>query len=106
MVSINHLGDWGTQFGKLYVAMKMFGADLPENPGISDLVGIYVKLHAAIETNPALEDEARAAFKRLEKKDPEVTAVWKKCIEISMKEFNSLYSKLDVKFDHVWGESF
>jgi len=106
MISINHLGDWGTQFGKLYVAMKLYGADLPKDPGISDLVAIYVKLHAAIETNPALEDDARAAFKLLEKKNPEVTAVWKKCIEISMKEFNSLYAKLDVKFDHVWGESF
>lgn len=106
MVSINHLGDWGTQFGKLYVAMKLYGNELPPNPGIRDLVELYVKLHAAIETKPELEDEARAAFKRLEEKDPEVTAVWKKCIEISMKEFNALYEKLDVKFDHVWGESF
>jgi len=106
MVSINHLGDWGTQFGKLYVAMKMFGDELPPEPGIQDLVAIYVKFHAAIETDSSLEDAGRAAFKRLENKDPEVTAVWKKCIEISMLEFNSLYAKLDVKFDHVWGESF
>lgn len=106
MVSINHLGDWGTQFGKLYVAMKLYGSELPPTPGIRDLVELYVKLHAAIEKDPALEDQAREAFKRLEAKDPEVTAVWKKCIEISMKEFNALYAKLDVKFDHVWGESF
>lgn len=105
MISINHLGDWGTQFGKLFVAMKLYGNELPREPGIQDLVAIYVKLHAAIETDPALEDQARAAFKRLEGKDPEVTAVWKKCIEISMREFNALYAKLDVKFDHVWGES-
>jgi arginyl-tRNA synthetase len=106
MVSINHLGDWGTQFGKLYVAMSMYGAELPSEPGIQDLVAIYVKFHAAIEADPSLEDAGRAAFKRLENKDPEVTAVWKRCIEISMREFNALYAKLDVKFDHVWGESF
>ncbi len=105
MISINHLGDWGTQFGKLYVAMKLFGSELPKDPGIMDLVGIYVKFHEAIEKDPTLEDQARAAFKKLEENDPEVTASWKKCIDISMKEFNRLYSKFDVKFDHIWGES-
>jgi arginyl-tRNA synthetase len=106
MVSINHLGDWGTQFGKLFVAAKLYAGDLPSDPKIADLVKIYVKLHEAIEKDPTLEDQARDAFKRLEKKDPEVTAAWKRFIEISMKEFNSLYAKLDVKFDHIWGESF
>jgi arginyl-tRNA synthetase len=106
MVSINHLGDWGTQFGKLYVAMQMFGDELPSAPKIADLVKIYVKFHDAATTRPELEDQARDAFKRLEQGDAEVTANWKKCIEISMREFNSLYSKLDVSFDHVWGESF
>jgi len=105
IISINHLGDWGTQFGKLYVAMKLFGADLPPEPGINDLVGIYVKFHEAIEKDPSLEDQAREAFRRLEHKDPEVTASWKKCIDISMKEFERLYGKLDVHFDHYWGES-
>lgn len=106
MVSINHLGDWGTQFGKLYVALKMFEADLPAEPKINDLVKIYVKLHEAIEKDPAIEDQARAAFKRLEQRDPDVVASWKRCLEISMKEFNRLYDSLDVKFDHIWGESF
>jgi arginyl-tRNA synthetase len=106
MVSINHLGDWGTQFGKLYVAHELYGKELPAEPGIADLVKIYVKLHEAIEKDPTLEDRARAAFKRLEQRDPEVVANWKKCIEISMREFNALYAKLDVHFDHIWGESF
>ncbi|MBC7385344.1 MAG: arginine--tRNA ligase, partial [Cryobacterium sp.] len=106
MVSINHVGDWGTQFGKLYVATEMYGADLPADPKIVDLVKIYVKFHEAVKDDPTLEDRARAAFKRLEQRDPIVVANWEKCIEISMKEFNALYAKLDVKFDHVWGESF
>ncbi len=106
MVSINHLGDWGTQFGKLYVAFEMYGSELPAEPKIADLVQIYVKLHAAIETDKSLEDRARAAFKRLENRDPEVVANWKKCIEISMREFNAIYDKLSVKFDHFWGESY
>jgi arginyl-tRNA synthetase len=106
MVSINHLGDWGTQFGKLYVAHELYGSELPAEPGIADLVKIYVKLHEAIEKDATLEDRARAAFKRLEQRDPEVVANWKKCIEISMREFNALYAKLDVRFDHIWGESF
>ncbi|MBC7691702.1 MAG: arginine--tRNA ligase [Methylotenera sp.] len=105
VTSINHLGDWGTQYGKLSVAFKLYGADLPADPSINDLVGIYVKFHTAVETNPALEDEARAAFRRLEQDDPEMIALWKKCVEISMKEFNKLYARLNVKFDHVWGES-
>ncbi len=120
MVSINHLGDWGTQFGKLYVAFGLYGAELPTEPKIADLVKIYVKLHEAIDLEKAavsanggdakgptpLEVAARDAFRRLELREPEVVAVWKKCIEISMREFNALYAKLDVKFDHFWGESF
>lgn len=106
MISINHLGDWGTQFGKLYVAFQLYGSTLPEQPGIKDLVSIYVKLHEDIEKDPTIEDRAREAFLRLQNKDPEVTANWKKCIEISMKEFYKLYEKLDVHFDHIWGESF
>ncbi len=119
MISINHLGDWGTQFGKLYVAFELYGSELPTEPKIADLVKIYVKLHEAIDAEKAeqpkseekapataLEVRARDAFRRLELRDPEVVAVWKKCIDISMREFNALYAKLDVRFDHFWGESF
>lgn len=105
LVSINHLGDWGTQYGKLAVAFRMFGQDLPEKPSIQDLVGIYVKFHAAAETDPKLDIEAREAFLKLEKNDPEMTAMWKKCVDISLAEFIQLYDRLGLKFDHYWGES-
>ena len=105
LVTINHLGDWGTQYGKLAIAFREYGRDLPAQPTIEDLVQIYVKFHAAVESNPALEDEARQAFLKLEKGDPEMTALWKKCVEISLKEFNRLYARIGVQFDHIWGES-
>jgi len=105
LVSINHLGDWGTQYGKLAIAFREYGRDLPAEPGIDDLVAIYVKFHAAVESNPGLEDEARAAFLKLEQGDSEMTALWKKCVDISIREFERLYSRIGVKFDQIWGES-
>jgi len=105
VVSINHLGDWGTQYGKLAIAFREYGKDLPSEPSIDDLVSIYVKFHKAVETNPALEDEARQAFLKLEQGDAAMTALWKKCVDISLREFNRLYARLGVKFDHIWGES-
>lgn len=105
LVTINHLGDWGTQYGKLAIAFREYGRDLPANPSIGDLVQIYVKFHAAVETNPALEDEARQAFLKLEQGDPEMTALWRKCVDISLKEFHRLYARIGVNFDHIWGES-
>ncbi len=106
MVGINHLGDWGTQYGKLAVAFREYGQNLPADPSIEDLVQIYVKFHAEAETNPKLEDEARLAFLKLEQGDAEMTALWKKCVDISMREFERLYARLGVKFDHIWGESY
>lgn len=105
LVTINHLGDWGTQYGKLAIAFREYGKDLPANPTIEDLVQIYVKFHAAVESNPGLEDEARKAFLKLEQGDPEMTALWKKCVDISLREFDRLYARIGVKFDHIWGES-
>lgn len=105
VVSLNHLGDWGTQYGKLAVAFRMYGGSLPTEPAVADLVEIYVKFHAEAEKNPKLEDDAREAFLRLEKNDPEMTALWKKCVDISMKEFHRIYGRLNVSFDHIWGES-
>jgi arginyl-tRNA synthetase len=106
VITINHLGDWGTQYGKLATAFKYFGNDLPADPTINDLVNIYVKFHKLLEEKPELEDEARAAFARLEQKDPEMIAVWEKCVDISLKEFNALYERLGIEFDYIWGESF
>lgn len=105
MVSVNHLGDWGTQFGKLFVANEMYrGGKL--DPTYAELLEIYVRFHQDLEKKPELEDLGRAAFRRLEQKDATVTAFWKVCIDESLKVFNALYAKLDVKFDHIWGESF
>lgn len=105
VTSINHLGDWGTQYGKIAVAVKLYGDELPAEPSIEDLVRIYVKFHSEAEKRPELEDQAREAFLKLEKGDPEITALWKKCVDISMKEFSRIYSRLNVEFDHYWGES-
>jgi len=104
--TINHIGDWGTQFGKLYVANQRYRAGNPEIDRFESLVEMYVKFHQELETNPELESEGRSAFIRLEQKDPVVTAFWKSCVAISLKEFEKIYKLLNVEFDHTWGESF
>jgi len=106
----NHLGDWGTQFGKMIVAIKKWGnLDALENDPspIKTLVDLYVKFHDEAEKNPELEDEGREWFSRLEKKDSEAVAIWQKCISYSMKEFHRIYERLDINdFDTINGESF
>ena len=106
----NHLGDWGTQFGKLIIAINKWGnldeIEKSETP-IKLLVELYVKFHAEAEKDVNLEDEARASFTKLEKKDKEAIDIWKRCIEISKKEFDRIYKKLQVTpFDTMYGESF
>lgn len=110
VVRDNHLGDWGTQFGKLIVAIKKWGnledVEKSENP-IKILVDLYVKFHDEAENDKTLEDEARAWFLKLEKKDAEATDIWKRCIVLSKKEFVRIYKKLNVTpFDTEYGESF
>lgn len=110
VVRDNHLGDWGTQFGKLIVAIKKWGnideIEKSETP-IKLLVELYVKFHDEAEKEPTLEDEARASFAKLEKKDSEAIDIWKRCIDISKKEFERIYKKLNVTpFDTAYGESF
>ncbi|HWQ29592.1 MAG TPA: arginine--tRNA ligase [Negativicutes bacterium] len=106
-IKINHLGDWGTQFGKLIVAYKNWidEAALEKAP-ITELFRIYVKFHEEAEKNPALEDEARAYFKKLEDGDPEVTELWQRFKDLSLREFNEIYRDLNVEFDSYAGESF
>lgn len=105
----NHLGDWGTQFGKQIVAIKKWGDEekisQSENP-IKELVALYVKFHEEAEKEPSLEDEARAWVVRLEKGDDEAVALWKKIIDWSMIEIQSIYDLMGVKFDTYLGESF
>lgn len=106
-VSINHLGDWGTQFGKLIVAYKKWGdeATVRKDP-VNELVKLYVEFHEKAEDDPSLEDEGRAAFKALEDGDPETVEYWKWFKEESIKDFQIVYDKLGIKFDHNTGESF
>lgn len=106
-IGINHLGDWGTQFGKLIVAYKKWGnpKDLGKDP-IKHLLKIYIKFHEEAEKKPELETEARLWFNRLENKDKEATKLWKQFKELSLKEFNRLYKRLNIKFDSYAGEAF
>lgn len=107
VVRVNHLGDWGTQFGKLIVAYKEWGqAETIEQEGISELLRLYVKFHDEAETHPELEDRARGWFVKLEQGDEEAIRLWKWFVEISLNEFNKIYDLLGVSFDSYAGESF
>ncbi|MCM2323640.1 MAG: arginine--tRNA ligase [Oligoflexia bacterium] len=104
--SINHLGDWGKQYGMLSVAFRHFNIPLDQDLSMRELVDLYVRINAEAEKNPALEEEARQDFVKLEKGDPAITAFWQKCVRISLREFDRAYGRLGVRFDHIWGESF
>ncbi|MFD0678201.1 MULTISPECIES: arginine--tRNA ligase [unclassified Paenibacillus] len=106
-VGINHLGDWGTQFGKLIVAYKQWGDQAAvEAEGIDELQRLYIKFHDEADNNPELETEARLCFVRLEQGDEEALKLWKWFVEISLKEFEKMYALLGVSFDSYTGESF
>ncbi|MDD4772768.1 MAG: arginine--tRNA ligase [Eubacteriales bacterium] len=106
-VSINHLGDWGTQFGKLIVAYRKWGsAQDIETGGIDALVALYVRFHEESQKNKSLEDEARTEFTKLEHGDQSNTALWKWFIEISITEYQKTYKQLGIEFDSYKGESF
>ncbi len=106
-IGINHLGDWGTQFGKLIVAYRKWGnrADVEEKE-IDELVRLYVKFHAEAEKDESLNDAARAEFAKLEAHDEENIALWKWFIEISLREYQKTYRMLGIEFDSYNGESF
>lgn len=106
-IKINHLGDWGTQFGKLIVAYKKWGSEeaVKQNP-IQELLSLYVRFHSEAEENSELEDEARSWFRRLEDGDEEATRLWKWFREESLKEFMHIYDMLDIQFDSFNGEAF
>lgn len=105
VIGINHLGDWGTQFGKMIVAYKLWGneKDLEENP-IDYLQSLYVKFHSL--EDESLEDEARLVFKELEEGNEEYTSLWEKFKKLSLVSFDKMYKLLDVTFDYYTGESF
>lgn len=105
--SINYLGDWGTQFGKMIVAYQKWGNlnKIKEDP-INELTALYVRFHNEAENDPSLEDEAREAFRKMELKDPEYLELWRWIREESLKESAQIYDLLDVKFDSYNGEAF
>ncbi|MDY5437382.1 arginine--tRNA ligase, partial [Peptostreptococcus porci] len=106
-VRINHLGDYGTQFGKLIVAYKLWGnKEVVESSPIKELLKLYVKFQDEAEKKPEMEDEARAWFTKLENGDEEATELWSWFREESLKEFQRVYDLLDIQFDSYAGESF
>ena len=106
-IKINHLGDWGKQFGLLMVAYKKWGSKeaVEANP-IDELLKLYVRINAEIENDPALDDEGRIWFKKLEDGDPEATELWQWFRDESLVEFNRIYKLLGVEFDSLNGEAF
>ncbi len=106
VVGINHLGDWGTQFGKLIVAYRRFGepALLADDP-VHYLYRLYVRFHQEAEKAPELEDEARQWFRRLETGDREARELWQHFRDLSLENFQRLYRCLGISFDSYMGES-
>ena len=106
-VGINHLGDWGTQFGKLITAYKLWGDDDDiDRRGVRALVDIYVRFHKEAESDPSLEDTARAWFKRIEDGDKEAVEIFDRFKKSTMAEVSRIYDRLHVTFDSYAGESF
>lgn len=107
VVRINHLGDWGTQFGKLIVAYKLWSSkELVKEKGIEELLRIYVKFNDESETNENLILEAREWFVKMEQNDPEALEIWNWFKDISIVEFERIYDLLGISFDSYLGESF
>lgn len=107
VVRINHLGDWGTQFGKLIVAYKAWSSkEEVEEKGIEELLRIYVKFNEEKDVHPELMEEARAWFVKMEQNDEEALSIWNWFKEISMIEYERVYEMLGVAFDSYKGESF
>ncbi len=106
-VADNHIGDWGTQFGKLIVGYhKWLDKDAYEKNPIEELERVYVEFANASETNPELEDIAREELKKLQNGDEENYRLWQEFIKVSLDEYNKLYNRMDISFDTYYGESF
>jgi arginyl-tRNA synthetase len=107
VIRMNHLGDYGTQFGKLIVAYRLWGdeAALQHEP-INELLRIYVRFHDEAQNRPELEDEARQAFRKLEAGEKAEKELWQRFKDLSLKEFSAVYQRLGVAFDNYNGESF
>jgi len=102
----NHLGDWGTQFGKQIVAIQTWWKGDIDSLTIDDLEKLYVKFHQQAQVDKNLEDQARLVFAKLERGDQVIRNLWQKCVDISLVEFNKVYQLIDVDIDMALGESF
>ena len=106
-VGINHLGDYGTQFGKLIYAYKHWGSEeTVKEGGVKELTRLYVRYHKESENDPSMDDEARSYFKLIENGDEECVKLFNLFKEITLKEVEKIYDELDIKFDSYAGESF
>lgn len=107
VIGINHLGDWGTQFGKIILAYQKWGKmEIIKKDPLSELQRLYVLFHQQAKINPQLNQQASQIFYQLEQKDSQLIFLWQQLKNISLKEFNSVYDLLGVTFDYYIGESF
>lgn len=107
VISLNHLGDWGSQFGRVAWGYLKYGdeAEMLKNP-LEYLTKLYVRVNQEEESNPAIDREARLLFKKIEEGDPELTKLWRQFCELSIEGLKRVYARLGVSFDHYIGESF
>ena len=107
VIRMNHLGDYGTQFGKLITAYRLWGdEDALNRDPINELLRIYVKFHDEAVANPELEDDARENFRKLEEGSAEEVALWQRFRDLSLDVFNQLYDRMGISFDNYNGESY
>ncbi len=107
VITDNHIGDWGTQFGKVIYGWKTLRNDAAlQSTPVSELVRIYREVNALASADPAVEEACRQELVKLQQGNAENLAIWRRCVELSMQDFNELYDLLDVRFDHVLGESY
>jgi arginyl-tRNA synthetase len=106
-ISINHLGDWGSQFGRVAYGYQKWGneEEMLKNP-LEYLMKLYVRVNQEEEIHPEIDREARLIFKKIEEKDPELTKLWKQFCDLSIEGLKRVYARLGVHFDHYIGESF
>ena len=106
-IGINHLGDWGTQFGKMICAYKLWGnKEEVEKGGVDAMTALYVRFHEEAEKDPSLDDQGRAWFKKIEDGDPEALEIFNWFKDVTLKDAKLVYDKLGVEFDYYTGESF
>jgi arginyl-tRNA synthetase len=107
VIGVNHLGDWGTQFGMVMAAWDESGSEeLLEKDPIAYLLQLYIDYNKRAEADEAARDKAREWFKRLEDGDERATGLWKRFRNLSLEAFKKVYDRLGIGFDYYWGESF